>query len=546
MSSPIIRLKQFIALFLFCAVSTTFANDNTDSLVKGFANYQAGRVENLVLDEFLYDLANQKYLKLFFPLTAKNIQTFDGISGKRLIPELKVYFEKDLGQLRILSTCIQDKIKKNIDLHSIAISNKKSVPDSIKILDLLVDLKKGYIKVIEFIDRANCNNEETDFKKDSDSPLKDSNKTPTVNSTIDNANQANPEPSEKSIEGTTKDKKYNMANTADFPASTIFENLYVSHASEIKSLDDLDRFIKLSLSEKEILFVSKNSEPEKGVSMQDLLDAIESANEINSCREEKNYALCLHHLSMIFEALGYQVRDRKAFQKFKSASFFLGSLSDAIDKDNINSSNSSNNGSSNSNSNSSSSSSKTGGGSKLGGSAVAGVISDYVNEDEAYKNKRNSVALYTHVKGKHNDYRCTFFIVCHDTWFLGSYYGLSTGKLDENFDGSKHQVYRAFGPVGVEFKLFSGPILGSKPTIVTIMYAPIDIGVYVTNELKSEKYDVSIEDIRTRSLFLSFTPTNSPRSFQVGVQNSVLIDNGNRARMIFFAFSFDLPLFTIW
>ena len=607
-------ITRVMALTLSIAIYSTAFAGNSESLVKGFADYQAGRVENIILDDFMYDLAKQKYLKKFFPLTSKNIETFDGISGKRLIPVISYYFEQDLVPLRNMSFCLKQKLhplksllnpsdveslrtvivaaisedinelkdlKGNIKSKDVSkitknlknlLENIKDLTDKIKKIkpnqviaavkneiNKLEDIKEAF-KVLDLLMKLKKEEEFSvaDFNKTADCPKnKPSNGSASRSETFftdltGNASTFDPAPTDdyiiavanaavssplgaenlaaKKEIGAVADSKYNFFSTKIFDA--VIEKIKKSEG--ILSNDDFILIIEDQLKSKATLGIAPNDAIGKDVDLPGLIESLENNNILKNCGEDKNYAICIHQLTMALEALGFQVDDRKGFQKFRSASLFLASLKDATSTDSKN-------------------------GNQNGASAVAAVIRDYVDEDEVYKNKRNSIAMYTGREGK-SYLRCNWLINCHDTWFIGSYYGLSLAKLRENTESDQHYQYRAFGPVGVEFKIYSGrikllpsfkkwnwPGMYTKPNTVTIMYAPIDLGVYVTNELRSEKYDVSIDDIRAPSWFISITPTSgSPRSFQFGFQKKVLIENKKTENMWFMALSFDLPLFTLW
>lgn len=479
-----------IVLLLLLGFYVGETNAGSEELVKGFAKYQAGRVENIILDGFMEDLANNSYLKKFFPNTSANIKEFDGISGKRLIPLLGFYFDKDLESLNNLYVCVKVKIEplrqwKN----SKTIVPGNDVKDAFKFLDTLLQFKKEDSDNVEQFFEKHCSGITVGLIN----KLPLISKTRTINNRINDdffiavANVSNPvnaEPAESKAD-TQSDNKTDIQ---------LFSNAYISGKTTFTK-----EYFKEQLEK-------------KGIDFYGLLDVIDNISQIT---DDTPYAVRIHHLAMAMDALGFQIEDRRGFQKFKSASLFLASLVEASDSgDN-------------------------------GASSVEGVIKDYVDEDQVYKNKRNPVAFYTR-RGKDTpNLVCNSYFFCKNTWFLGSYYGVSSGQLDDTASGSEHQVYRAFGPVGIEFKLFSGAIFG-KATTVTFMYAPIDIGVYVTDELKSEKYDVSVEDISAPSYFVSFSSKNSPMSVQLGYQGDIPVANSQKENMYFMSFSFDLPLFTIW
>jgi len=563
-----------MALSLSIGACSSAWSGNTDTLVKGFADYQAGRVENIILDEFLYNLANQKYLIKFFPLTANSIKTYDAISGKRLIPVISAYYEKDLVSIHTMFTCIKQNtaLLKNLNKQSIsdiikdennkrkaeAKKQKKATADkevtkadvqaAFQIFDILKKLKDNdTYSVADFNNEPACKNHSS---SGTNSQAEHSNSTapvsresqPKHNNYFIDVADTNPDipPNTSAAEampaqGDTEKAKaaaeepppaaQNYSPTPD--DSSLFTRIF-------KEVDKIDQAINtknwetlvnnLTNSEK-MGIISYQVKIAKDIDLPGLIEAVNNIEGIDCGKEkDRNYAVCVHQLSTMMEALGFHIEDRKGFQKFKSASLFLASLSDAVDSD------------------------KNG---NNGGKAVAAVIKDYVDEDEVYKNKRSPIAMFTSSKLK-STLRCNYFITCRDTLFIGSYYGVSFGRLDKYYNNEKVNVARAFGPLGVEYKFYSGRIkvpfleLYSKPSTVTLMYAPLDLGVYITSELNNEEYNVSMDDLRAPSVFVSITPIGTQKSLQLGCQNRVLVANKNKEHLCFVALSFDLPLFTIW
>lgn len=523
------------------------AQADSSDLVKGFAKYQAGRVENIVLDKFIYDLANEKFLKQFFPETSGSINEYDGISGKRLIPLLSFYVKKDLKTLKDLADCVENKIWipiKEIKKKVLASGGNDEIANAFDALDWMMVFKtNSAFDTRIFLNKASCEEQDetiatvarnfsnAELFKGIYKQLKDgAGKVEKIKEKIDDKIEILDVNSQE--DGPAEHRNYRDINNGLMKVSRDVIKVDIEDNSEegikekIKSkfaeidyVARIDELLEKHIKQKEnIVGVSSNKELAKGVDFSGFMSAIHSIKQLKDSDtngDSTNYAIYVHQLSVALNALGLQVDDRAGFQKFKSSSLFLASLAEAVE-------NSSNG----------------------GADAVAGVIDDFVNEDVAYKNKRNSVALYTR-KVNDKNLRCSTFVFCRNTWFLGSYYGVSLGDLDENADGSKQRVYRAFGPIGIEFKLFSGPIFGMDST-VTIMAAPIDIGVYVTDELKGDEYDVDIEDITAPSYFFSFSSNSSPISIQVGYQDEIPVTVNKTEDMYFISLTFDLPLVTLW
>lgn len=494
------RLLLLAAIFfiLVFVASTAVAKDESSSIVKGFALYQAGRVENIILDSFINDLANERYLKQFFPETSASVNGYSDISGKRLIPLLKHYVNVDLGSLRGLADCVKKGIKQAEENNE---KDSDKVIASIDILNWLFMLKTSESFTIKDFMTVNKCNEGSDAEA-AEVKAKFEGKVTLLN-----------RDSVEKFLNEAKDKKPFVEMISDYLDEVVEKDAG-------KGLWAKASFGKLG--------VSSNENFAKGVDFPGFMKAIKRVSALidasseaakskpgSSAKKSVGYAVYIHELVVALEALGFHVNDREGFRKFKSSSLFLANLVEAANLDN-----------------------------GAAPEAVAGVIKDFVDEDEVYKNKRNAAALYTRRTDKSN-LRCSSLFLCKNTWFVGSYYGFSAGYLDEDSSGKKDWAFRAFGPVGIEFKIFSGPIFG-KDTTVTFMAAPIDIGVYITNELKGDKYDVDYSAIASPSYFTSFSSKSSPVSLQVGYQKDVPISNTDKDNMYFVAFSYDLPLFTIW
>jgi len=565
------KVKIFFVSLAVTVFSSSAIADSSD-LVKGFAKYQAGRVENILLDQFIYDLANEKYLKQFFPATSKSISEYDGISGKRLIPLLSYYIEIDLEAINDLVKCVKEQVWnpiKKIDSGNLTNVNVEELRASFEALDWLLKMKKNASITTEVLlgECANIINKtkvsDSDSKSGKSSTTKKAASTPAAVSARPNASEkeventakksvdsAKPESiasatdSEKEKTATPANKteksesvaesisertasestaETNMSDSAS-AVENIFTNIYDQIYKKIeKGGESLTYSVQAyleNLSQKQEKFMSylDNSYVGKNIDFPGFMEAIESLDRLkatNGDSSKKLYAVYVHQLTVALRALGFQVDDREGFDKFKSSSLFLASLAEAANLDN-----------------------------GQGPDAVAGVIEDFVNEDLVYKNKRNPVALYTSRPNKPN-LRCSGFVICKNTWFLGSYYGLSMGWPEHDVQGEDDTVYRAFGPVGIEFKVYSGPVF-SKDMTVTLMFAPIDIGVYVTDELKQDEYNVELDDIDAPSYFVSFSSKSSPMAVQVGYQKDIPFANNQKESMYFIAFSFDLPLVTLW
>lgn len=114
--------------------SATVTTSPQDALIRGFAKYQAGRVENLVLNEFVDDLVEEPSFKAFFPATSNAVANFKSeVAGKRLIPLLQEEFKNvDLVNLSLAAECVKSKG-----------SSEEDKKDKVKMADIVLDSFKN-------------------------------------------------------------------------------------------------------------------------------------------------------------------------------------------------------------------------------------------------------------------------------------------------------------------------------------------------------------------------------------------------------------------
>ena len=185
---------------------------------------------------------------------------------------------------------------------------------------------------------------------------------------------------------------------------------------------------------------------------------------------------------------------------------------------------------------------------------VAAVLDTFIDDQEAYRNKRldANTALYSWftlpsydanqekiTTKKYTGYCLVYG--CQNTLFLGSYFGASIVKLPDEETLEEEIQIRAFGPVGLEYKILS---VYGRP--ITVNLAPLDIGNYVSNELQDVEYTARFSDIVAPSIFLSYSMKDRPFSFLAGYQKDVKIGNNIEENTFFISFAFDLPIFTIY
>ncbi len=261
-----------------------------------------------------------------------------------------------------------------------------------------------------------------------------------------------------------------------------------------------------------------------------LIEQIEQTIKLTG-NDENSYVIRAHQMLQILDLLGMTAERLLDFQgynltsvnRLKSISLFLAELADASDSE------------------------------KGSADRVVAVLNQYVDEQDTYNRKRHNTAYLGFVRKaapsslesntKSYITGCTLWAVlpCRDTLFLSSYYGLSLMSIDEDGSGEKDWTGRAYGPVGIELK-----VANYRGSPITIGYAPIDIGNYVTAELKGDSYDAKTEDILSPSVFVSWSSASRPFSILLGYQKDIKIDNGLTDDSLFLSFAFDLPIATIY
>jgi len=190
--------------------------------------------------------------------------------------------------------------------------------------------------------------------------------------------------------------------------------------------------------------------------------------------------------------------------------------------------------------------------SKQGADVVEATLSSYIDEHDAYVSKRHhNAVLYSAFEVTAPDketgkiatttYSSWTKTCCDNTVFIGSNFGVSIVKIDQDNDGEKDYEFRAFGPVGLEIKLAS---YWGRP--VSLSYAPLDFGAYITNELRGRDYDAKVEDILSPSIYLSWSAKNRPFSILLGYQRDIRLKSTEKENSYFLSLAFDLPILTLY
>ncbi|PWK47923.1 hypothetical protein [Pleionea mediterranea] len=475
------RLIVGIVLTL-TACSMSFASN---TLIEGFAKWQADRIERIAVDQALEDIAANTYVKKYFSKTSSSIEFYDSISGQRLIPLMQVYFQEDLNNFDTITLCLKYRFKNHLDNPTSA--DIDAIATLFKGLQKLVSDNNSKLFTAQDFIKTYCQNVTNKQLKSSRFILTEIQQVSAVKSRVQS-------------KFTLDERALKQALIASFSDKVLSE----------KQAENVLYFAK------RLIQLIEDIETSMGV--------IE--NNDNSI----TYVQKAHHMLLIIDLIGTAAENLLNFEGFnisklnrlKNISLFLAGLADAAN-------------------------------SKDGADQVVAILNQYVNEQDTYNRKRHNTAYLAFVRK--NDFtsdkpekinyisscRVAQILPCRDTLFLSSYYGLSIMKLDEQSIGDSEWTGRAYGPVGVELKIAS-----YRGSPITLGYAPIDIGNYITAELKGDSYDAKTEDILSPSIFFSWSAASRPFSILVGYQKDIKIDNGLTEDSAFISFAFDLPIATIY
>lgn len=107
---------SFVALPAFSSVQAT--DQFSSTIIKGFAQWNASRIENIVLSNGLKQAANINEVERFFPLTSNSIKTYKFLSAKALLPLVQDSIQTDIQAFsKFFGECVPEEIKTiaNID-----------------------------------------------------------------------------------------------------------------------------------------------------------------------------------------------------------------------------------------------------------------------------------------------------------------------------------------------------------------------------------------------------------------------------------------------
>ncbi|VUD46622.1 hypothetical protein TDB9533_00860 [Thalassocella blandensis] len=530
------RLLIVVSLIVFfTSGKVTAANLSTsETLLKGFVKWQASRVEKAALDSAISDIANDSHIERYFPLTSNGIKLYSAYtSARRLVPLMQYNIEQDIDKLNdILAVCIPSNVNlwvKDIDENTFTVNPDNTISFNlteseqrdiyIKVAGLLLNLYNissrpesphyvvtqknlGGIEIVEIEEKSG---------------------TYTVSNFYQNVCPKLPANKQDLSDKLSKEKyvaaiAFSVLNMVAKYNSLDFDT--TSYKSGAKSVSDIT-FPSIGVVPKEITSYFSSSYINK------LTAALREYNRISKEFSDDKVPFVVKATSLfsiVEQFTPPKSKDISGFLKLKSTTIFLASLVDA--------------------------------GKSAEPDNVVAVLDLYVDDIDVMNRKRSensfivSTIDYTTYDGvekkvKTSSWRTSCHVYgvlpCQNTIFIGSYYGFSYTKYEKEMGMDRVWHPRAFGPVGIEFKLFS---FQSSP--VTIMYAPFDIGNYVTNELTDQEYSAKFSDIVAPSAFLSYTVKGKPISLLAGYQWDMILAENFETEGPFVSIAYDLPIFGLY
>lgn len=507
------------------------ATVNQATIIKGFAEWQASRIEDIVLELGLIQISNNPHVKTVFPSTATVILTERDYMGPALATVVERAMKKDLDIMKyITGQCLPELLNNSADKLKQQIQTDGTLKngfDEAVLKQVLADLKRIYQGF-----QAIGGSKSIDF-----SAINDNEKTKgKIQNTLDFDDKVCYlteydrdwiPVSLKSTDVTLYFKAIEeWVKSGDFVNDKHFKRFIVENrlgrmveylrdvyviAERVNSFERYSESMTRSRIEKDkevVLELDSEIYKDMVSTYKNNLDAI-------------GYAAQVHELMKIMDVyIGFGGNNYPGFLELKRASLFLAYLADA---------------------------------SNVGSTEVALVLRQYVDGKSAYRDKREptgyAVRFTRHVPRDNGvgvdskAYKATCFsrfLTCRKTLFLSSFWGVAWSHDEGDPPISKSQDgFRAFGPVGLEWKWFTW-----DGNAISWNYAPIDIGAYVENELTDSEYSASFSDISSPSLFISWTARNYPFAILAGHQWNLKSDRGEEDSY-FLAFTFDLPILTL-
>ena len=523
-------------MFLWGGLVSANEISASETLLKGFIKWQASRVERVALASAINDIAQDPHIERYFPLTSNGIKLYgSNTSTRRLIPLMQHNIEQDIEELNdILSSCIPSNLNswvEGLDENSFTVNADNTLSFNIsednqrdiyiRVSQLLLNLYNISSRPGSPYYKVKKNNFggliSVNIKKEKEAGDY------TISKFYSNVCPNLPEEKQE-LNEKLKQKEYvagvvysvvNMAakyNQIDFDVE--------NYKSGIKPLSEV-KFPSIGVVPHEITSYFTSAY------IKNLTGALIGFSQINEQFKGNNVPFVVQVtslFSMIEQFTPPESKDISGFIKLRSTTIFLASLVDA----------------------------------GRGGDpdSVVAVLDSYVDDIDAMNRKRSensffisSIDYTTYDDNKEMVKTRSWWTGCHvyrvfpceNTIFIGSYYGFSYSNHEKETGVERDWHPRAFGPVGVELKLFS---FKSRP--VTLMYAPFDIGNYVTNELSDEEYSAKFSDIVAPSAFLSYTVKGKPISFLIGYQWDMKLAEDFESEGPFISIAYDLPIFGLY
>lgn len=520
-----------ILIYLLGMAVPAQATVSQATIIKGFAEWQASRIEDIVLELGLIQISSNPHVNTVFPSTATVILTERDYMGPALATVVERAMKKDLDIMKyITGQCLPEllndsveKLKQQVQTDGTLINGY----DETVLKQVLAELKRIYqgfqaiggsksivFSVINGDEKTKGkihNTLDFDDKICYSTEYKRGWKPVSVNST--------------DVELYLKAMK-KWVKSGDFVDDKHFKRFIVENRLGRMVAYLVDVYViaeKVNSFERHSESMTRSRiEKDKGLMFE--LDSEIYKDMVSTYKNNLDaigYAAQVHELMKIMDVyIGFGGNNYPGFLELKRASLFLAYLADA---------------------------------SNVGSTEVALVLRQYVDGKSAYKDKREptgyAVRFKRHVprdNGIGVDSRAytatcfSRFLTCRKTLFLSSFWGVAWSHDTGDAPISKSQDgFRAFGPVGLEWKWFTW-----DGNAISWNYAPIDIGAYVENELTDSDYSASFSDISSPSLFVSWTARNYPFAVLAGHQWDLKSDRGEEDSY-FLAFTFDLPILTL-
>lgn len=530
------RISRSLAAVLaasLCVIASpvhALTEEASSAILQGFAQYQADRVERAILNDFASELADDELSRSFFPKTAASITGYSSsISGQRLLPIVRHYFAKDIESLSTLLRCFDD-------LDALAVSDPHMV------INALLDLRNMAL-------RRPLTSAWLDAQSLLAMPPTPVNQTPQAITTAEQMIARFRVQSNGKMACATAAAVANAAPAAppaappgspepDAAAAPSEERVPVQlelFPEESDATPQVKSFMKTVQGARDEFLsappagttppVNIFSLAQKGLGLDAprttaLLAAIADAYQlVSSPPEDSPYTIAVHHLFLIVELATQNRMQTGRYQAFQSSALFLAGVLDA------------------------SQAAKQDG--EASAAAVQALISQFVDDRKAYQSKRiESTSAFYRGEDKPSlvcGWGNALLFCGGNSIYLGSYFGASGAFYVGGDDVDKSFEVRSYGPVGVEAKLAT---VSGWPIMLGV--APLDIGAYITRELKDQEYDASFEDVYSWSYYLSVSHRNRPYALVLGFQNGIRLGESDEVDAVFLGLGIDLPILTIY